>query len=99
MTEVIIAFSALLLPAAFFSGILFGKNFYGRGDSSGKEEKALPKKEENPEMVLRNGLGVTRDRNPSFAEQIVNVLNYCGEDQTEGDYEESEGADAAEHLG
>ncbi|MBR5309578.1 MAG: hypothetical protein IKU42_00455 [Oscillospiraceae bacterium] len=42
-------------------------------------------------MILRNGYGVTRDRKPTFAEQWVNIVNYCGESQLEGDYEENEG--------
>ncbi|MBQ7874574.1 MAG: hypothetical protein IJ306_05380 [Oscillospiraceae bacterium] len=55
-------------------------------------------KEEIDPMMLRNGFGVTRDRNPTFAEQYMNILNYNGESQTEGDYEES-GNDAAEDMG
>lgn len=43
--------------------------------------------ERNP-MLLRNGYGVTRDKNPTFAEQWVNIMNYCGESQTEDGYEE-----------
>lgn len=39
-------------------------------------------------MTLRNGYGVTRDRNPTFAEQWVNIMNYSGESQTEEGYEE-----------
>lgn len=49
-------------------------------------------------MMLRNGFGVTRDRNPTFAEQCMNILNYNGMSQMEGDYEES-GNDAADDLG
>lgn len=94
-----IMISSIVWIAAFLLGFSFGKKERPQVVPREREEIPAPKKEENPEMVLRNGLGVTRDRNPSFAEQIVNVLNYCGEDQTEGDYEESEGADAAEHLG
>ena len=51
----------------------------------------------NDEMRLRNGMGVTRDRNPSFAEQWVNIMNYNGESQLEGDYEETD--DPAGDLG
>lgn len=40
------------------------------------------------QMTLRNGYGVTRDRNPTFAEQWVNIMNYSGESQTEEGYEE-----------
>lgn len=46
-------------------------------------------KEGKDPMMLRNGFGVTRDRNPTFAEQWVNIMNYSGESQTEGDYEET----------
>lgn len=54
----------------------------------GAEEKTAP--EENEEldpMTLRNGFGVTRDENPTFAEQWMNIMNYSGENQKEEDYE------------
>ena len=41
-------------------------------------------------MSLRNGFYTTRAKDPTFAEQWVNIMNYSGESQTEGDYEETE---------
>ena len=78
-----------LVPFCVFLGFLFGKN-------SLKEEKNEPEEREenlNEECLplqLRNGFGVTRDKNPTFAEQWVNIMNYSGESQTEEDYEENE---------
>ena len=37
-------------------------------------------------MLLRNGMNVTRDEHPTFAEQWVNIMNYNGENQKEEDY-------------
>ena len=45
--------------------------------------------ERNP-LSLRNGFSVTREKDPTIAEQWVNILNYSGESQTEGEYEETE---------
>ena len=53
-----------------------------------KEEKE-PLEEEIDPMTLRNGYGVTRCEKPTIAEQMVNIMNYSGENQKEGDYEES----------
>lgn len=55
------------------------------------EETVRPEdgEELNP-MRLRNGFGVTKDKNPTFAEQWVNIMNYSGENQKEEDYEENE---------
>ena len=59
-----------------------------------KEEKApfafedKPTKEEEPDpMTLRNGFGVTRCEKPTFAEQWVNIMNFDGRNQKEGDNE------------
>ena len=52
------------------------------------EEEGIPEEKESRQMALRNGFGVTRDKNPTFAEQWVNIMNYCGESQTEDGYEE-----------
>ena len=41
---------------------------------------------------------MTRDKNPTFAEQWVNIMNYNGESQLEEDYEE-ESINSAEYLG
>ena len=50
-------------------------------------------------MTLRNGYGVTKDRNPTFAEQWVNIMNYSGESQLEGDYDEIERNNSTNYLG
>ena len=63
-----------------------------------KQEKKAPfpvseekhREEEEPDfMTLRNGYGVTKCKNPTFAEQIVNIANFSGENQKEEDYEET----------
>ena len=71
-----------------------------------KSEKK--KAEENPSpaalsserspMDLRNGFRVTKAKDPTFAEQWVNILNYNGESQTEGENEETEEINAAGNL-
>ena len=50
-------------------------------------------------LTLRNGYGITKDRNPTFAEQWVNIMNYSGESQLEGDYDEIERNNSSKHLG
>lgn len=64
---------------------------YG-GKRKEEEETPPPSEEEGATdpMSLRNGMGVTRCENPTFAEQLVNIMNYSGENQKEGDYEEGE---------
>mgnify|MGYP003507977970 CR=1 FL=1 len=77
----------LFLTAVLFFGLgfLFGKRR--------PEEKTFENKNAQPGYLnLRNGFGVTSDKNPTFAEQWVNIMNYSGESQTEVDYEETEGA-------
>lgn len=59
-----------------------------------KEEEIA---ERNP-MSLRNGYGVTKQKDPTFAEQIMNVINYRGENQLEEDYED-ERIEPAEDMG
>ena len=65
-----------------------------------KEPEEIPEEEifERDPMSLRNGFYTTRAKDPTFAEQCVNILNYTGESQTEGDYEESEGDNSAEDM-
>ncbi len=41
-------------------------------------------------MSLRHGYGITKEKDPTFAEQWMNIMNFTGESQTEGNYEESE---------
>lgn len=75
----------LFLTAVLFFGLgfLFGKN---------RPEKDFFEREETEREIpeLRNGFGVTKDKNPSLAEQWINILNYSGESQREADYEETE---------
>lgn len=67
------------------------KRDYGGNPTEEEEIPPLPEDEEKPDpMSLRNGMGVTRCENPTFAEQLVNIMNYSGENQKEGDYEEGE---------
>lgn len=75
----------LFLTAVLFFGLGF---LFGRRP----EDKTFGNEKTEPEpLELRNGFGVTREKNPTFAEQWVNILNYSGESQTEVDYEETEG--------
>ena len=53
------------------------------------EEKKHQEEEELDYMALRNGYGVTGCKNPTFAEQIVNIANFSGENQKEENYEET----------
>ena len=57
-----------------------------------KKEKAplVLEDQKEPElgpMTLRNGYGVYREDKPTLAEQWVNIMNFNGENQKEGDYE------------
>lgn len=55
-----------------------------------EEKPSLFESEEEPElgpMTLRHGYGVTREEKPTFAEQWMNIINFNGENQKEGDYE------------
>ena len=47
------------------------------------------KEEELDSMMLRNGYGVAGYEKPTFAEQIVNIANFSGENQKEENYEEN----------
>lgn len=70
-----------------------GAFFLGRYYESGKKEKPETGKDEKPPEetpFLRNGFSVTRDKNPTVAEQWVNIMNYSGENQREEFYEETE---------
>ena len=84
----------------FVMGYVFFKAFKKTGENlaehSEKEERVFIK--EDP-MELRNGFGVTKDKNPTFAEQWVNIMNFSGESQTEEEYEETEYYYPEKHLG
>lgn len=93
--EGFVIFGLMLLSAAI--GMMGGEiiAFRINRDYGGKrkEEETPPHSEEEgatDPMSLRNGMGVTRCENPTFAEQLVNIMNYSGENQKEGDYEEGE---------
>lgn len=90
MTEL---FEILLIIAAFF----IGRNSFGKE----KEKPEIRKEEKPPEDIffLRNGFSVTRDKNPTVAEQLVNIMNYSGENQREEFYEETEGNFPGNDLG
>ncbi|MBQ7874919.1 MAG: hypothetical protein IJ306_07175 [Oscillospiraceae bacterium] len=91
---------------AFLAGFVFSDLAESRGTKKGKNKNSEEKKSETeqeeafasnekPEeilspMTLRNGYGVTKERNPTFAEQWVNIMNYSGESQTEDGYEEND---------
>ncbi len=64
-----------------------------------EEKEDTSENEETDFMTLRNGYGVTKDRNPTFAEQWVNIMNYSGENQLEGDYDEIERNNSTKRLG
>lgn len=94
MTEI---FCIILGAAAAFC-------FFELKKTEDKSKEILPEENEGESdmlspMILRNGYKVTRDRQPTFAEQWVNIINYCGESQLEGDYEEDKRDDSAEYLG
>ena len=74
-------------------GIAFSETVLERNRRKARETKIIHIEEEPEEeltpMTLRNGMGVTRDEKPTFAEQLVNIMNYNGENQKEGDYDEN----------
>lgn len=51
-----------------------------------EDQKEQEESELDP-MTLRNDFGVYRGDKPTWAEQWVNIINYNGENQKEGDYE------------
>ncbi len=54
-----------------------------------KKEETTAKNEEKEEaVILRNGFGVTKDKDANIAEQWVNIMNYNGQSQREEDYEQ-----------
>lgn len=65
----------------FVLGFLFGKE---------RKKEIIPKAEEEEIPLFSDSFSVTRTKNPTALEQWINIMNYCGESQTEGDYEETE---------
>lgn len=51
-----------------------------------EDQKEQEESELDP-LTLRNDFGVYRGDKPTWAEQWVNIINYNGENQKEGDYE------------
>ncbi len=75
-------------------GFLFGKNFKADFLKNKKAEEEAPsaffdEEKATESLALRNGFKVTKDKNPTFAEQWVNIMNYSGENQKEENYEET----------
>lgn len=84
------AFWIFIFIVGFFcgyvlAGIILGKNI----PQEEPEEKTIEEEKPDP-MSLRNGLNVTKTDKPTFMEQIVNVMNYNGENQKEGAFDEEE---------
>ena len=91
-----------IIPLCFIQGIFFEKRSRKQDYiPRNPEEPAFLEKEpeERNPMSLRNGYGVTRSKDPTFAEQWVNIMNFSGESQTEGDYEEREEDYPEEDMG
>lgn len=89
MTEVLLLLP-FILAVGFIIGNVFSEFAEEKTKTAGTEEKSEKIETEEPlsPMALRNGYGVTRDKNPTFAEQWVNIMNYSGESQMEEGYEE-----------
>ena len=70
-------------------GIGVGYLMFFKPKAEGKAPLPLEdkKEEEIGPMTLRNGFGVTRCEKPTFAEQWVNIMNFDGRNQKEGDNE------------
>lgn len=79
---------------AFLAGILFSKYL-----QKNKTESEDFFEEENEESAAESKIKITRSERPTITEQLINVMNYNGENQKEGDYEESSEADSGEDLG
>ncbi len=76
------------------TGFLFGKTFKTERPKNKKAEEEAPsaffdEEKFSERMALRNGFKVTADKNPTIAEQWVNIMNYSGENQKEENYEET----------
>ena len=87
--EEIICF-LLVIQLFAFAGFVFLKKRPKENDHEFGKDVNIQETEEYVPMKLRNGFGITRDKNPTFAEQWVNIMNYNGECQTEENYEENE---------
>lgn len=88
----------LCFAAGIGLGYLFLKKKNEEKPPFETENQNEPEEEKIYPMALRNGYGVTRDKNPTFAEQWVNIMNYSGESQREKDYEGTEENYTAENL-
>ncbi|MBQ5327819.1 MAG: hypothetical protein J6J15_01380 [Oscillospiraceae bacterium] len=74
----------------FLLGFLFEKFLEEKSRKNKRicEEENSCEEDNLDPVILRSGIGVTRCKNPTFAEQCVNIMKFVGEDQTEVDYEE-----------
>ena len=75
-----------VVPLCIFAGSFFAKK-EKEEEPKKSEEKPFEEEKERDPLSLRNGYSVTRNKNPTFAEQWVNIMNYSGESQMEEDYE------------
>ncbi len=65
---------------AFGAGFLFAKNNL-------QKRFMAEEKEENAAEIPESSLRTTRSKNPTIAQQMVNIMNYNGESQLEEGYE------------
>lgn len=84
MTEILIVI--LMYGLGFVTGRLFEKMLLEKEEI--KPEPEITEEKIPDPMELRNGLGVTKSDKPTFMEQIVNVMNYNGENQKEEAFDE-----------
>ena len=88
---------AMMIVAAFFIGATVGL-VIGEATAKVNKEKAgirLIEEEKPPEIKNK----VTKTENPTFMEQVINIMNFNGENQKEGIYENGEGTDGTEYMG
>ena len=93
---------ALMIFLSIGAGFVFSKIFEKEKTPVSEKKTESEEREvfsgKDP-MELRNGYKVTRDKNPTFAEQWVNIMNFSGESQTEVEYEETEDHYPERNLG
>jgi uncharacterized protein CbrC (UPF0167 family) len=56
----------------------------------GPQDSEEEEREKLSPYTLRNGSGVTKNADATFAEQIVNIMNYNGKNQKEEAFDEKE---------
>lgn len=75
----------LFLAVGFAAGFFWNKK--PKQEKPIETETDFEEETELDPMTLRNGYGVTRCEKPTFAEQIINLANFSGENQKEENYE------------